>query len=151
MSADNPGPPANQATPANPTTGVDPTLHLTRWTVTSGSNVRSRGAVVITANPEYYRDTAEILRHALQTRLPAVCQWSEMAAAGCLLSYGPNLTRMRERTAYYIARILEGAKPSDLPIEQPSQVEMVVNLKTARLLGIAVPQSLLVRAEHVIE
>lgn len=109
------------------------------------------GAVVITANPEYYRDTAEILRHARDAGLPAVCQWSEMAAAGCLLSYGPNLARMRERTAYYIARILGGAQPSDLPIEQPSEVEMVVNLKAARLLGIAVPQSLLVRAEHVIE
>ena len=109
------------------------------------------GAIVITANPEYFRDTAEILRHALQARLPTVCQWSEMAAADCMLSYGPNLTRMRERAAYYIARIFEGAKLSDLPIEQPSRVEMVVNLKTARLLGIAVPQSLLVRAEHVIE
>ena len=109
------------------------------------------GAVVITANPEYFRDTAEILRHALQARLPAACQWQEMAAAGCMLSYGPNLTRMRERAAYYIARIFEGARPSDLPIEQPSQVEMAVNLKAARLFGIAVPQSLLVRAEHVIE
>jgi putative ABC transport system substrate-binding protein len=109
------------------------------------------GGVAITANPEYFRDTAEILRLAHQARLATVCQWNEMAAAGCMLSYGPNLTRMRERAAYYIARIFEGVKPSDLPIEQPSQVEMAVNLTTARLLGIAVPQSLLVRAEHVIE
>jgi putative tryptophan/tyrosine transport system substrate-binding protein len=108
------------------------------------------GAAIL-ANPEYFRDRALITRHALAVRLPTICQWEEMAAEGCMLSYGPSLEEMRARLVYLIVRIFNGAKPSELPIEQPTKVEFVVNLKTAKALGISLPQSLLVRAEQVIE
>jgi len=109
------------------------------------------GAVAIVADPEFYRDTAEIALQARLAGLPAICQWAEMAAAGCLLSYGPNLNVLRERQAYYLASILKGTKPSDLPIEQPSKLELIVNLKTAKALGLTIPERVMLRADEVIE
>jgi putative tryptophan/tyrosine transport system substrate-binding protein len=111
----------------------------------------SVGGVAIIANPEYFRDRALIIRHALAARLPTICQWAEMAADGCMLSYGPPLEELRARVAYLIARIFNGAKPSDLPIEQPTKVEFIVNLKTAKALGVTLPESMLLRADQVIE
>jgi len=88
---------------------------------------------------------------AIEHKLPTVSGWDAYADAGFLLIYGPNLNASWKRMAYFVDRILRGAKPSDLPAEMPSVIEMIVNLKTARVLGIKVPQSILLRANRVIE
>lgn len=92
-----------------------------------------------------------IMKLAASARLPAIYQWPETAEEGGLLGYGPRLSAIYRQLAGYASRILQGARPADLPIEQPTKFELVVNLKTARALAIAVPQSLLVRADRVIE
>ena len=92
-----------------------------------------------------------IAEFGLRLRVPVVSGWSLLTEAGGLLSYAPDLPAMFRRSAYYVHRILEGAAPRDLPVEQASTVEMVVNMHTARALGIAVPPSLLLRADRVIQ
>jgi len=94
---------------------------------------------------------ARILSLAAQHRLPAASQYSEFAQAGGLLSYGPNLSDLFRRAAIYVDKILKGAKPGDLPIEQPTKFELVINLKTAKALGLTIPPSLLGRADEVIQ
>jgi putative ABC transport system substrate-binding protein len=89
-------------------------------------------------------------RFTLEHRVPAISGWAMIAEAGCLLTYGPNLQVSHRRLAYFVDRILRGAKPADLPIELPSTVELVINLKTAKAVGITVPPSLLLRADRVI-
>ena len=91
-----------------------------------------------------------IVEAAAGIRLPAVYQVSEFADAGGLLSFGLNQARQFRRSAYYVDRILKGAKPGDLPVEQPNTFELVINMKTAKALGIAIPQPLLLRADEVI-
>lgn len=88
---------------------------------------------------------------ALKNRLPTMSGWAQFAEGGNLMSYGPNLREASRRLAYYVDRILKGAKPADLPVELPTQVEFVVNLRTAKALGIKIPQSVLIRADRVIE
>jgi putative ABC transport system substrate-binding protein len=88
---------------------------------------------------------------AAQIRLPAIYANSLFADAGGLISYGPNYEELFRRAAQYVDKILKGAKPADLPVEQPTKFELVVNLKTAKTLGITIPQSILVRADKVIE
>lgn len=88
---------------------------------------------------------------ALQHKLPNVSGWDAYADAGFLLIYGPSITAAWERMAYYVDRILKGTKPSDLPAETPSVIEMVINLKTAKALGIEVPEKVLLRANRLIE
>lgn len=92
-----------------------------------------------------------IAAYAARHRLPSVSGWDVYADAGLLLMYGPNLKACWSRLAYHVDRILKGANPAELPVEMPTTVEMIVNLKTARALGIAVPQSFLLRADRVIE
>ena len=94
---------------------------------------------------------SQIAEFALNERLMCVTGWSEFAQAGCIASYGPNLRDGYRRLAHYADRILKGAHPSSLPVELPTRFELVVNLKTARALGLAIPQSLLLRADEVIQ
>jgi putative ABC transport system substrate-binding protein len=96
----------------------------------------------------YPRETGEFL---LNYRLPAISEVRQIAEGGGLLSYGPNLFAATRRQAYFVDRILKGAKPADLPVEQPSRLELVVNMKTAAALGLTIPPSILARADEVIE
>jgi putative ABC transport system substrate-binding protein len=94
---------------------------------------------------------ARIVDFVMQQRLPSILGASDFAAAGGLINYGPSGVDMWRRAAIYVDKILKGAKPADLPVEQPTKFELVINLKTARALGLTIPQSLLVRADQVIE
>ncbi len=93
----------------------------------------------------------EIARFALQARLPTSFESRESAEAGGLMSYGPSYDAMLRRAAFYVDRLLKGAKPADLPFEQPSSFRFVINMNTARRIGLTVPPSLLLRADEVIE
>lgn len=95
------------------------------------------------------RDT--IIKFAMQRKIPVVSGWAIMAKSGALFTYGPRLTESYRRTAYFVARILRGAKPEDLPIERPTALELVVNMKAARALGLAIPPILTARADQLIE
>ena len=94
---------------------------------------------------------ARILEFATRHRLPVVTGWGPWARTGSLMSYGPDLTVMSRRAAGYVDRILKGARPGDLPVEQPNKFELVINAKTAKALGLVVPPSLLGRADHIVE
>src|SRR5262245_12974827 len=88
---------------------------------------------------------------ALKTRLPSVYSVREYVEAGGLMSYGAELADSYRRVAYYVDRILQGAKHADLPVEQPTKFELVINLKTAKQIGLTIPQSMLYRADKVIK
>ena len=88
---------------------------------------------------------------ALANRVPTVCEFRELAQSGCLVSYGPTFDEFDRRVASQVDRILKGAKPAEVPFEQATRFELVVNLKTAKALGVTVPRSVLVRADAVIE
>ena len=109
------------------------------------------GAVIVGGGPLTYMRRQQIAALALKHRLPAIQVLNEFAQAGLLMSYGPNLPDMYRRAARYVDKILRGAKPAELPVEQPSKFELVINLKTARALGLTIPQSLLLRADEVIQ
>ena len=111
---------------------------------------RSEALVIISA-PDFFRDAALLSRLALEASLPTVCEWASMARDGCLIGYGPNFAALWRRPAEYVARILRGDKPGELPIEQPTLFEFAVNLKTAKALGLTVPESALQRADEVFE
>ena len=88
---------------------------------------------------------------ATKFRLPTIYTYREFVEAGGLISYGPSRRDMYRKTAEYAGKILKGAQPADLPVEQPTKFELVINMKTAKALGLTIPQSLLGRADHVIE
>ena len=92
-----------------------------------------------------------IVGFALKSRLPSVFNRREAVDAGGLMSYGADLAGSYRRVAYYVDGILKGAKPADLPVEQPTKFELVINLKTAKQIGLTIPQSLLYRADRVIK
>ena len=108
-------------------------------------------ALVLLADPLTISMRARIVEFARENRIPAIYEQREFADAGGLISYGPNPEALFRRAAYYVDRILKGAKPGDLPIEQPSKIELVVNAATARALGIAIPQSILATADQVLD
>jgi putative tryptophan/tyrosine transport system substrate-binding protein len=93
----------------------------------------------------------EIVTFASKGRLPAVYELSSFVSAGGLMAYGPNVPGMFRRSAAYVDKILKGAKPADLPVEQPTTFELVINLKTAKALGLTIPPTVLARADEVIE
>ena len=93
---------------------------------------------------------ARIVEFAREKSLPAIYETREFVEAGGLMSYGPNLDAQYRRAAYYVDRILKGARPGDLPIEQPAKIELLVNLGTARSLNLTVPSSILLNANQVI-
>ena len=113
---------------------------------------RERAQVlVVLSDGVLFNCRAQIGALALRTRLPAISALREYAEAGLLLSYGPDLPDLFRRSAVFVQKIFKGAKPADLPVEQPTKFELVVNLKTAKALGIELPASLLQRADEVIE
>ena len=108
-------------------------------------------AVLILATPMYLAGASRLAQLAIEHKLPSIVTTREYAEAGCLLSYGPDRVDMFRRGAIYVDKILKGAKPADLPVEQPTKFELVINLKTAKALGITIPPALLARADEVIE
>ena len=112
---------------------------------------RRPSAALVTGDPLLRRHQNRIIDFVAKNRLPAMYQEKEWVAAGGLLSYGPSLPDLFRRGVSYVHRILEGAKPADLPIEQPTRFELVINLKTAKALGVTIPPTLLARADEVIE
>jgi len=114
--------------------------------------VRDRAdALIVTPNPLYYQERAHIINFAANHRLPTILPFREAVDIGGLLSYGPSITYLAQRTAWYVDKILKGANPGDLPVEQPTQFELVINLKTSKALGLTIPPSLLQRADEVIQ
>jgi putative ABC transport system substrate-binding protein len=109
------------------------------------------GGLLVFPNPLLFEERRSIVAHAAKGRLPAVYPWREAASVGGLMSYSTNFPDMYRRAATYVDKILKGAKPGDLPIEQPTTFELVINLKTAKALGLTIPPSLLHRADQVIE
>ena len=109
------------------------------------------GALAILPDPVMTTNLKRIADFAAKNRLPSIYQWSEFADAGGLVTYGPDRADLFRRAATYVDKILKGTKPGDLPVEQPTKLELVMNLKTAKTLGITIPQSILVRADRVIE
>ena len=103
------------------------------------------------SNPVNFKHQQLIMDFALKNRLPSLGEEKSYAESGCLLSYAPSFFEMLRRAATYVDKILKGAKPADLPVEQPTKFELVINLKTAKALGVTIPQSLLQRADEVIQ
>ena len=109
------------------------------------------GAVVVLVDAMLFDHRTRIARLAARTRLPAVYGLRAHAEAGGLMAYGANIADTYRRAATYVDKILKGAKPADLPVEQPTRFELVINLKTAKALGLTIPQSILIRADQVIQ
>ncbi|SRR6266542_1454152 len=113
--------------------------------------LRKRVGAVIIRGSLFYVRRQQVADLALKHRLPAIHALKEYAQAGLLVTYGANLADLYRRAASYVDRIVRGAKPGDLPVEQPTKFDLVINLKTAKALGLTIPQSLLLRADEVIK
>ena len=112
---------------------------------------RAEALVVPAVNPVAFSNRKQIAALAQKNRLPSIYGTREFADAGGLVAYGPNAADLWRHAASYVDKILKGARPGDLPVEQPSKFELVINLKTAKALGLTIPQSLLQRADHTIQ
>ena len=107
--------------------------------------------VVVPSFPRFFLEHQLIISAAAMQKIPAIYEWGEDARAGGLMAYGPVIGELNRQVATYVDKILKGAKPGNLAVEQPSNFELVINLKTAKELGLTIPQSLLLRADEVIE
>ena len=116
----------------------------------TASRLRMAGVNVL-GSPFLHSQRMRMIELAAKAGLPAIYEWPVAAREGGLMAYGPSLSAMSRQLATHVVRILNGAKASDLPIEQPTRFELVINLKTARALGITIPQTLLLRADEVIQ
>ena len=134
-------------------------LRVSHYPVTNGAEMQGALAAIAAARADalivhpdalMIEQRATIASFSLERRIPGISGWATIAEGGTLLTYGPNLQACYRRLAYFADRILRGAKPAELPIELPDTVELVVNLKTARALGLTVPPPLLLRADRVI-
>ena len=108
-------------------------------------------ALIVISGPLAFTNRGQIASFAQKNRLPSMYGLRDFADAGGLMAYGPNSVDLWRRAAAYVDKILKGAKPGELPVEQPTKFELVINLKTAKALGLTIPQSLLRRADHVIQ
>ncbi len=115
--------------------------------------MRKQGAdaLLVILNPLFQQQRHEIARLAAQHRLPSMTAARIYTEAGCLISYGSNISEEFRRAGFYVDKIFKGAKPADLPVEQPTRIELVINGKTAQALGLKIPHSLLISADKVIE
>ncbi len=109
------------------------------------------GALTVVSTPMFGSERRRLVDLAAKNRLPTVYSFRGYVDAGGLMAYGPNLADLYRRAATYVDKILKGAKPDDLPVEQPTKFELVINLKTAKALGLTIPPSLLGRADEVIQ
>ncbi|HEV8439859.1 MAG TPA: ABC transporter substrate-binding protein [Methylomirabilota bacterium] len=109
------------------------------------------GALTVLSSAMFFSERRRLLDLAAKNRLPAVYPQREFVDAGGLMAYGPNLADLFRRAATYVDKILKGTKPGDLPVQQPTKFELVINLKTAKALGLTIPQPLLQRADEVIQ
>jgi putative ABC transport system substrate-binding protein len=109
------------------------------------------GAVIVEPDGFFFQHQRQIAELAMKKRLPSISGFPEHAEAGGPMSYGTNLTDQYRRAATYVDKIFKGAKPGDLPVEQPTTFELIINGKTAKALGLTIPQSLLISADKVIE
>lgn len=111
---------------------------------------KKAGAVIVLFSPVFYRERARIAALALEAGVPTMNQEESWVAAGGLISYGPTIADTFGRAAYFVDRLLKGAKPSDLPVEQAASFKLTVNLRTAKALRLTIPESILLRADEVI-
>jgi putative ABC transport system substrate-binding protein len=109
------------------------------------------GALAVLGSAMFFSERRRLVDLAAKNRLPAVYTSRDIVDAGGLMSYGPNLADLFRRAATYVDKILKGAKPGDLPVEQPTKFELIINLKTAKALGLTIPPSVLGRADEVIQ
>jgi putative ABC transport system substrate-binding protein len=108
-------------------------------------------ALIVLQDPLFMSHRRQVVESAERAGLPTISAWREFAEAGSLMAYGPSIPDLFRRAAAYVHRILRGAKPADLPVEQPIKFELVINLKTAKALGLKIPPLLLARADQIIE
>jgi putative tryptophan/tyrosine transport system substrate-binding protein len=108
-------------------------------------------ALLVPSFPRFFKDARTIIDLAASKRIPAIYEWPSMAEDGGLMAYGPTLAELDGRVASFVQRIVKGARPGELPIEQPSKFELVINLKTAKALDMTIPPSLLLRADRVLQ
>jgi putative tryptophan/tyrosine transport system substrate-binding protein len=108
-------------------------------------------AILVGASPFFVAHRQRIVEFAARERLPAIYWWRGFSDSGGLMSYGIDWVEVYRRAGAYVDKILKGAKPGDLPLERPRKFELVINLKTAKALGLTIPQSLLLRADQIIE